>query len=111
MPVRAILTSIGESTPHRTPSTHRLYHNYPNPFNPETVIRYELARPDHITLKICNAVGQEIKILKNARQEAGTYAVRWTGIDSNGKKVPSGIYFYSLQSEAFFRVGKMILLR
>jgi hypothetical protein len=96
-----------------TPSSMKLYANYPNPFNPETVIRY--AVPDvsvsyTVTLKIFNVLGQEIATLVNGQKSAGYYEVKWNALQQS-----SGIYFYQLSitdgSKAFQDTKKMVLMK
>lgn len=95
------------------PTDFELNQNYPNPFNPKTVIIYSLNRASEgdVRLRIYNILGQEIKILVNTPQEAGTYQVEWDGTDKDGQRVGSGIYFYRLQSGDRSIARKMILLK
>jgi hypothetical protein len=98
------------------PSEFALHQNYPNPFNPETAIRFEIPVAGKVTLKIYNALGQEVITLVNASREPGKYAVTWNGRDRAGNRVPSGIYFYQLKvqdgSRVLFRqVRKMTLMK
>jgi hypothetical protein len=95
------------------PSEIKLYANYPNPFNPSTVIRYTIsdASPSYtVTLKIFNMLGQEINTLVNERQTAGYYEVRW---DAHGQS--SGIYFYQMSItdgiKTFHDIKKMVLMK
>ena len=88
-----------------------LEQNYPNPFNPETEIRFQLPEDSHVTVRITNIVGQEIRTLADAQYEAGYHSVRWDGKDNNGHAVASGIYFYKMQAGKFSQVKKMSLLR
>jgi hypothetical protein len=96
-----------------TPSSMKLYANYPNPFNPETVIRYTV--PDAsalytVTLKIFNVLGQEIATLVNEQKSAGYYEVKWNALQQS-----SGIYFYQLSitdgSKTFQDIKKMVLMK
>ena len=87
------------------PDTYDLSHNYPNPFNPSTTVRYSLPRTAHVTLRIFNTLGQEIATLVDGEKNAGFYQVQWNAA------VPSGIYFYRLQAGEFAETKKMILLR
>jgi hypothetical protein len=95
----------------------RLYQNYPNPFNPTTTIKYSVpvgtspACPagrfmKFIQLKVYDILGKEIKTLVNENQPAGNYEVRF-----DAKDLPSGIYFYRIQSGNFSEIKKMILLK
>ncbi|MBN2416619.1 S8 family serine peptidase [bacterium] len=100
-----------EDTQDMQPEIIHLSQNYPNPFNPETNISYTLTESAHVTLKIFNASGQIIKILKNGFEEQGTYTVQWFGRNERGDKVQSGIYFYSLKTDTFKEVKKMMFIQ
>jgi subtilisin family serine protease len=98
----------------RVPRQARLSQNYPNPFNAETKIRYVLpngAAHHRTTLRIYNILGQEIRVLVDAVQEAGDHTVRWDGCDQSGQAVSTGVYFYCLQSGPLSQMRKMVLLR
>lgn len=87
------------------PYTYKLFNNYPNPFNPSTMISYQLAGPGHVTLTIYDILGREVATLVNAVQNAGEHSVKF-----DGSRFASGVYFYRLQtSSGFSEVKKMIL--
>ncbi len=88
------------------PTTHVLYPNYPNPFNPATQIRYDLPEAEKVRLTIYNSLGQEIGRLVDSRQAAGSYSVTW---DAEG--FASGLYHYKLEAGSFDVVRKMVLLK
>jgi len=97
-----------------------LKHNYPNPFNAATHIRYTLPaisyQPSAISLKIYNLLGKEVATLVNRRQRGGYYRVTWDGKDGLGKQVGSGIYFYQLRVQGqkggvAQKTKKMVLIR
>jgi hypothetical protein len=88
-----------------------LYQNHPNPFNPETEIRFQILEDAFVVLKIYNTLGQEICVLADRNYEAGFHNVLWDGKDINGNYVTSGIYIYTIQAGEFQDVKKMILLR
>ncbi len=101
-----------------TPSTYALFQNFPNPFNPSTEIRFQLPEASHVTVRIFNALGQEIRRLEERQYEAGMHSVRWDGTDNAGNPVSSGVYIYQLQAVdplngtgKFSQVKKMNLLR
>ncbi|UCE18936.1 MAG: VCBS repeat-containing protein [Gemmatimonadota bacterium] len=101
----------GES---QTPAEYALSQNYPNPFNPYTEIRYQIPDvrlPAHTTLKIFNTLGQEIRRLVDEPQETGYYTVTWDGRDEHGHPVSSGVYFYQIVAEDFYKTRKMLLLK
>lgn len=70
--------------------------NYPNPFNPSTTIRYTLAGESDVRLVVYNTLGQQVKVLIEARQGAGRHAVAWDGRDAFGREVATGMYVYRL---------------
>lgn len=85
--------------------------NYPNPFNPKTVIRYKISQKTAVTLKIFNITGQEIYAFNEGEREAGTYSVLWNGYEQSGVPAAGGIYYYRLQAGNVAQTGKMTLLK
>jgi hypothetical protein len=94
-----------------TPKEYALSQNYPNPFNPETKIQYQLPQAGNVTIKIYNALGQEVKTLVNEQAEAGSYYVTWDGTDDIGIKVTSGVYLYRIQAGEFVQTKKMVITK
>ena len=88
-----------------------LHGNYPNPFNPTTTISFSLPNEQKIELTIYNIKGQKVKTLYSGIASEGEQSVVWDGIDSNGKTVSSGIYFYKLKTESKELTRKMLLLK
>ncbi|MCX6163525.1 MAG: T9SS type A sorting domain-containing protein, partial [Ignavibacteriae bacterium] len=84
----------------------KLYDNFPNPFNPTTNIKYQIANNKYVVLRIYNVLGKEVETLVNEKQSQGTYEFKW-----DGSNYPSGIYFYKLTSEGFSGTKRMILLK
>ena len=95
----------------KTPDKFVLEQNYPNPFNPVTKIVYQIPEASNVKIKVYDLLGREIKILVNEFNNAGKYSVYWDGKDSHGMNVPSGVYFYRLESNSNILTKKMILLR
>jgi hypothetical protein len=93
------------------PGTYALSQNYPNPFNANTEIRYHIPLDEHVTLKVFNSLGQEVRILVDVNQVANEYAVIWDGRDDGGQEAASGLYFCRLQAGAFEKIVKMMLVR
>lgn len=89
-----------------TPTEYKLEQNFPNPFNPTTVIRYQLPAKTFATLKIFDVLGKEVSILVNEENEAGFHQVEF-----NGAGLASGVYLYSLQAGSFVQTNKFILLK
>ena len=103
----------GTSTPRSAgvPETFNLSQNYPNPFNPSTRIEYSLRESDHVTLRIFNVNGQEVRTLLRAEMPAGQYAVTWDGLDNAGLPAASGTYLYRLETKQSTVSRKMVLVR
>lgn len=80
--------------------------NFPNPFNPNTLIKYSIPKSSQVSLKIFNTLGQEMETLVNEEKQVGTYEVNW-----NASNLQSGVYFYRLQAGDFIQTKKMILLK
>ncbi|MCD6176496.1 MAG: T9SS type A sorting domain-containing protein, partial [Candidatus Cloacimonetes bacterium] len=85
--------------------------NFPNPFNPQTTISLNIIEEDNYTLKIYNSKGQLVKTLIDGNLRKGNTSISWNGLDSNNKKVSSGIYFYKLQNDHFDIIKRMILIK
>ncbi len=98
--------SINNSEVAEVPRDFELNQNFPNPFNPKTIINYELRTKDHTTLKIYDVKGNEVDVLVNKNQEAGKYSVVF-----DGKNLSSGIYFYKLTTTKLSKTLKMVLLK
>ncbi|MCG3121638.1 MAG: hypothetical protein ALAOOOJD_04841 [bacterium] len=98
------------------PAQYALSQNFPNPFNPQTMIQYQLPEASRVTLTIYNLFGQEVRTLVAGQREAGYHAEIWDGRDDFGRKVASGVYFYRLsaapnvtQPNGFQFTRKMVL--
>ncbi len=96
-----------------TPREFALHQNFPNPFNPDTTIKYDLAESADVTLQIYNVLGQVVRTLvASEAQNAGRYQIRWNGMDERGVPVSSGIYFYQIAADGKFSdVRKLMLLK
>ena len=94
------------ASPSQLPKEFSLKQNYPNPFNPTTSIQYSIFSKQYVSLKVYNALGQEIITLVSQEQSAGTYSV-----DFNAANLPSGVYIYRLNSGKYFDEKKMLLLK
>jgi len=88
-----------------------LYNNYPNPFNPSTVIKFDVAKAGKVTLRVYSVTGELVKELLNKEVVSGSYSIEWDGTNSFGKKMSSGIYFYKLQTIDYQKIGKSILVK
>ena len=107
--VNTATTEIDESAP--MADKFELMGNYPNPFNPETKIRFSTERNSNVEITIYSLLGEKINTIQNGPMNAGTYNITWFGQDLNGNKVPSGVYFYEVRSDNRTARGKMLLLK
>ncbi len=93
------------------PRSFVLQQNFPNPFNPETVIAFSLPRAGAVRLTVFDLQGREVVRLLDRSLQPGSYRLRWRGEDATGAAVPSGVYFYQLRSGNHVLTRKMTLLR
>ncbi|MFA6467663.1 MAG: T9SS type A sorting domain-containing protein [Bacteroidota bacterium] len=106
------ITSISMNNNSGRPATFSLLQNFPNPFNPSTIIEYELPEAGNVRITIFNPLGQLIMELFHGEQSAGRHSIPWKAF------VTSGVYFYSMEAvstsnpqNSFVQVKKMVLLR
>ncbi len=88
------------------PKSASLFQNFPNPFNPETRIRYSLPRSSFVNLVVYDALGREVQNLVNEKQAPGTYEAEF-----NSSAIPSGVYFYRLTAEGYSETRKMVVIK
>lgn len=93
------------------PEKFKLYSNYPNPFNSETMIRYDVPDESNIKIDIYNIQGQFVKQLINQKQKAGNYQLKWDGTDFTRTDVSSGVYFCTMECAHFNQTIKLTVLR
>ena len=98
-----VLVSV-PSPAEQLPDAFVLAQNFPNPFNPVTVIGYEIAGDNHVRLGVFDILGREVAVLVDHEMPAGRYTARW-----NAAGMPSGVYFYRLTAGSFSYTRKMIL--
>ncbi len=94
-----------------TPTSWALGQNYPNPFNPETRIGFSLLSSTHVKLTVMNLLGQQVTTLVSGELPAGSQAIRWNGRDDAGRVMPSGVYFYRIETPEFTQTKRMILMK
>ncbi len=105
-PVEVSLDKITSVKPNTFPKEYNLFQNYPNPFNPSTVISYQLAAGNQVSIKVYDLLGREVATLVNEKKPAGTFEVEF-----DGSNFSSGVYFYSLKAGDFLQTKKLILLK
>jgi len=98
--------AVSDNTPLKSPANFHLYPNYPNPFNPQTTIRFNISAATNVTLRIFNINGQLLQTLLHERMNAGEHSIIF---DAN--HLASGVYYYQFQTSRTTETRKMILLR
>ncbi len=101
----------GEKGEGLIPGKYFLSQNYPNPFNPETIIEYGVPAEEQVSLVIYDSLGRIIKELINNVEKPGKKSVYWNGLNNNGYKVASGVYYYTLKTENFCATKKLLILK
>jgi hypothetical protein len=87
-----------------------LFTNYPNPFNPETKIKYNVTKAGYVKISVYDILGREVTVLVNGYQQQGTYEVTFNA-DASGRTLASGVYFYKLVSKDYTEIRKMVLAK
>jgi hypothetical protein len=114
----APLFGSGEKTQQvAVPGEYALHANYPNPFNPTTLIQYDLPEASNVRVTVFNVLGEEVATLVNGEVGAGYRTVEWNTENSAGKSIASGVYIYQMKAtsltsgQEFFQVRKMVLMK
>ncbi|TAK61157.1 MAG: T9SS type A sorting domain-containing protein [Bacteroidetes bacterium] len=106
LPLPITTTDVDHRKQFSNPDAYGLAQNFPNPFNPSTIIKYQLTGKSYVTLKVYNTLGQLVATLVDEIQEAGFKSQTW---DATG--FPSGIYYYRLQAGDFVEMKKLLLVK
>jgi hypothetical protein len=98
------------------PDVTKVFHNYPNPFNPETWIPFQLDKETDVSVKIYGLNGHLVKAIQLWQLPAGYYlnkdkAIHWDGRNDSGERVSSGIYFYQFKAGKVIKTSKMVILK
>ncbi|MBU8932580.1 MAG: T9SS type A sorting domain-containing protein [candidate division Zixibacteria bacterium] len=103
--VTVALSNVAPDSPDM-PTKFSLGQNYPNPYNPTTMIAYDVPSASHVTLSVFNVLGQEVATLVDMDKEAGSYQVEF-----DGSGIASGVYFYRISADNFSQTKKMVLVK
>ncbi|MCX8010038.1 MAG: T9SS type A sorting domain-containing protein, partial [Ignavibacteria bacterium] len=103
-------TSIAELD-NKIPKDFSISQNFPNPFNPQTKIKYSLPKGEYVKIKVFDVNGKEVAELVNNYQSPGNYTVEWNGRNNFGQQVSSGIYFYQIEAGKYKETKKMTLIK
>ena len=93
------------------PITYNLYNAYPNPFNPITMLRYDLPEDGLVNITIYDMMGRIVSNLVSSQQNAGYKSIQWNATNNIGQPVSAGVYLYKIQAGEFRQTKKMILLK
>jgi hypothetical protein len=93
------------------PAATAVFENYPNPFNPSTIIRFDLATAAVVRLEVLDVTGSRVAVLVDGPVDPGRHQIRWQGTDGAGRAVASGVYFYRFRAGEVDEVRRMALLR
>jgi len=106
-----IVALVDENAATILPAGFRLAENHPNPFNPETWLRFELPEDGRARLAVYNIRGQRVRLLEDRVLQAGFHRLRWDGRGESGQTLASGLYIAALQWEGRLETTKMLLVR
>jgi CubicO group peptidase (beta-lactamase class C family) len=95
----------------QSPSSFKLYSNYPNPFNPVTTLRYDLPEDGLVNITIYDMMVRVVKTLVNSSQIAGYKSIQWNATNDRNELVSAGLYLYTIQAGEFRQTRKMVLLK
>ena len=109
--VTVLVGTLGDDGNETIPALTRLYGNFPNPFNPETNIRFSVHKSQNVEISIYNIKGQLVKQLVNDEFSAGVHDIIWNGRDHLERGVASGIYFYRLKTADTTQINRMLLMK
>ncbi|MBA65557.1 MAG: hypothetical protein CMG55_07130 [Candidatus Marinimicrobia bacterium] len=93
------------------PTEFELYSPYPNPFNPKTIITFDIPRSSDVYLRVFDVNGSLVTSLNSSKLSAGKYQVEWSGKDDNGKIVSTGVYFVQLASASYRNMKKVLFVK
>jgi outer membrane protein Omp28/type IX secretion system substrate protein len=92
------------------PKQYNLEQNFPNPFNPSTIINFQLPKSGNVKIVVYDILGNEVAELLNENKNAGYHSVEFSSLSAN-REVTSGVYFYSISAGSFYQVKKMLLIK
>jgi len=108
-PASVVFSITGDTGTPSIPKVTKLEDAYPNPFNPNTTIRYQLESPGRVEIDIYNTKGQIVCSFSQNHDAAGYYNILWDGCDSSGRALASGVYLYKMTSGKYSGTKKLVL--
>jgi hypothetical protein len=106
-----MLAVKSDGSQHGVPTEFGLSQNFPNPFNPSTVLQYQVPAATHVEISVYNILGAKVATLVNDVKEAGYYTVTWNGTGANGRTVASGVYIYRMHAGDYVTTKRMLLIK
>ncbi len=106
-----VVLDVTDEVVSELPASYSLSQCYPNPFNPTTIISYSVPTRSDVTIEVYNVLGQKVNTLIDETKPAGEYQTAWNGVDSDGERVSTGVYFYRFRAGDFVETKKMLLLK
>jgi hypothetical protein len=106
-----LLTGVEFDSGPDVPLSYELKQNFPNPFNPSTMIHFTIPKASSARLVVYDILGREVTTLLDQDVAPGVYKVDWNGKDHAGVQVTSGVYFYRLEAGTFSQIKKMVLVK
>jgi len=103
--------TVPQTNQKQVPGLVELAQNYPNPFNPHTIIIFILPQPGEIKLQIYDITGRLVRNFGPLQYSAGEHQLQWNGCNDRGLPVPSGVYYYKLESNGRSLLNKMLLVK
>jgi hypothetical protein len=103
--------SVAVEDDRAVPAGFSLGPNYPNPFNPETVIPYQLEEAGPVSVAVYDALGRQVRVLVDRSQTEGSHRITWDARDGLGNLLPSGVYLYRLQAGGTVETRSMMLVK
>lgn len=98
----------------RTPNDsmdYQLYQNFPNPFNSETTIGWQLARPGRVTIKVYDILGQYVTTIIEETLKTGMYEVQFNGMNDSDQELANGVYIYRMEADDYVSIKKFLLIK
>ena len=103
--------NVNVSEEKNLPVDYKLYEAYPNPFNPNTTISYELSKASFVEIKIYDLMGRMVNSLVNSDVKPGFHSLKWNATNFQGESVPAGVYLYSIEVGSFIQTKKILFLK
>ena len=103
--------SLNDDNYFLSPCLYNLHNNYPNPFNPVTMIRYDLTEASYVRVTVCDMLGNAVNNLVNTYQLSGHKIIQLNATNNQGQPLSTGVYLYSIEAGEFTKTRKMVLLK